>query len=255
MILLFLWHLPSALIPLVTIPIAVLVSFIPFRMMGITANIMSLGGIAIAIGALVDAAIVVVEQTHKKLEEWEKGGRVGDHRSVIISAVKEVGPASFFALLVIAVSFLPVLALEDQEGKLFKPLAYTKNLSMVIAAVLAITLDPALRLTLTHVKSFRFRPRWLARVATAALAGPVRPEEQHPLSRGLMRLYEPVVAWSLRWKWAVIGGAVAMVLVTDPRLSEARLGVHAAARRGRPPLHALHHARASPSPRRRSSCR
>src|SRR5512143_3237440 len=106
-VLLFLWHIPSAIIPMITIPVAVLLSFIPFRMMGITANIMSLGGIAIAIGALVDAAIVVVEQTHKKLEQWEKDGRPGPYRDVVVNAVKEVGGPSFFALLVIAVSFLP----------------------------------------------------------------------------------------------------------------------------------------------------
>jgi len=187
-ILLFLWHLPSALIPLVTIPVAVLLSFIPFRMMGVTANIMSLGGIAIAIGALVDAAIVVVEQTHKKLEEWEAGGRKGEYRDVIVSAVKQVGGPSFFALLVIAVSFLPVVTLEAQEGRLFKPLAYTKNLSMVIAAVLAITLDPALRISLTHLRRFDFRPRFLARLADAALVGKIHPEEKHPVSRVLMRV-------------------------------------------------------------------
>jgi Cu(I)/Ag(I) efflux system membrane protein CusA/SilA len=215
-ILLFLWHVPSAIIPLVTIPVAVLLSFIPFRMMGVTANIMSLGGIAIAIGALVDAAIVVVEQTHKRLEEWERNGRKGDYKDVIVSAVKQVGAPSFFALLVIAVSFLPVLTLEAQEGRLFKPLAYTKNLSMIIAAFLAITLDPALRIALTHATSFEFKPRWLARLANAALVGKIHPEEKHPVSRTLMRAYEPVVAWSLRWKWAVIGGAIALVLVTIP---------------------------------------
>jgi len=157
-ILVFLWHFPSAVIPMVTIPLAVLISFIPFRMMDVTANIMSLGGIAIAIGAMVDAAIVVVEQSHKKLEQWQRDGQKGDYREVIISALKEVGGPSFFALLVIAVSFLPVLALEAQEGRLFKPLAYTKTLAMVLAAVLAITLDPALRLWFTHLKNFDFRP-------------------------------------------------------------------------------------------------
>ena len=215
-ILLFLWHVPSAIIPLVTIPVAVLLSFIPFRMLGISANIMSLGGIAIAIGALVDAAIVVVEQTHKRLEEWERTGRKQDYRDVIIGAVKQVGAPSFFALLVIAVSFLPVLTLEAQEGRLFKPLAYTKNLSMIVAAFLAITLDPALRLSFTHVGSFQFRPRWLARLASSVLMGKIHPEEKHPVSRTLMRIYTPVVAWSLRWRWAVIGGAVALVLATIP---------------------------------------
>ena len=141
---LFLWHIPSALIPVITLPVVILLSFIPFRMMGLTANIMSLAGIAIAIGAMVDASIVVVEQTHKSLEIWDRTGRREDYKSVVIRAVKQVAGPSFFALLVIAVSFLPVLTLEGQEGRLFKPLAYTKTLAMIIAAVLAITLDPAL---------------------------------------------------------------------------------------------------------------
>ena len=156
---LFLWHIPSALIPVITIPIVILISFIPFRMMGITANIMSLGGIAIAIGAMVDAAIVVVEQTHKNLEQWERSGRQEDYRAVVIGAVKQVAGPSFFALLVIAVSFLPVLTLEAQEGRLFKPLAYTKTLSMIVAAFLAITLDPALRLLFTHMQNFQLPAR------------------------------------------------------------------------------------------------
>lgn len=215
-ILLFLWHIPSALIPVITIPVAVIISFIPMRAMGLTANIMSLGGIAIAVGAMVDAAIVVVEQTHKKLEEWERTGRREDYQSVVIGAVKEVGGPSFFALLVIAVSFMPVLTLEAQEGRLFRPLAYTKNLSMIVAAVLTITLDPALRLLFTHMKAFDFRPRWLARAASAVLIGRIHPEESHPVSRVLIRLYEPVCAWSLRWKWLVIGGAVALVVATVP---------------------------------------
>jgi len=212
----FLWHIPSAIIPVVTIPIAIVISFIPMQAMGVTSNIMSLGGIAIAIGAMVDAAIVVVEQTHKKLEEWERGGRKGDYREVVVTAVKEVGGPSFFALLVIAVSFLPVLTLEAQEGRLFKPLAYTKNLSMIVAAVLAITLDPALRLLFTHMRNFEFRPRWLARAANAVLVGKIHSEERHPISRILIHLYEPVCAWSLRWKWVVIAGALAVVVLTVP---------------------------------------
>ena len=215
-ILLFLWHIPSALIPIITIPVAVLLSFIPFRMMGVTANIMSLGGIAIAIGALVDAAIVVVEQTHKSLEQWERTGRKEDYRTVVITAVKQVAGPSFFALLVIAVSFLPVLTLEGQEGRLFKPLAYTKNLSMIIAAVLAITLDPALRLLFIHMKNFNFRPRWLCRATNTVVVGTIHPEEKHPISRLLIRVYEPVAAWSLRWKWVVVSGALAMVILTIP---------------------------------------
>jgi Cu(I)/Ag(I) efflux system membrane protein CusA/SilA len=215
-VLLFLWHIPSAIIPIITIPIAVLLSFIPFRQLGVTANIMSLGGIAIAIGALVDAAIVVVEQTHKNLEQWERTGRQEDYRTVVINAVKQVAGPSFFALLVIAVSFLPVLTLEAQEGRLFKPLAYTKNLSMIIAAVLAITLDPALRLLFTHMKNFSFRPHWLCRATNAVVVGTIHSEEKHPISRILIRLYEPVAVWTLRWKWAVIGAAFILVIATIP---------------------------------------
>ncbi|MGE5570694.1 MAG: efflux RND transporter permease subunit [Rhodospirillales bacterium] len=215
-ILIFLWHVPSALIPIITIPVSVIIAFIPMKMMGLTSNIMSLGGIAIAIGAMVDAAIVVVEQTHKKLEEWEREGRREDYHKVVVSAVKEVGGPSFFALLVIAVSFLPVLTLEAQEGRLFKPLAYTKNFSMIIAAVLAITLDPAMRLLFTHMRNFEFRPRWLARAVNAVLVGKIHSEERHPISRILIALYQPVCAWSLRWKWLVIGGAAAMIILTIP---------------------------------------
>src|SRR5215469_1864863 len=215
-IFLFLWHVPSALIPVITIPLTVLISFLPFRALGVTANIMSLGGIAIAIGALVDAAIVVVEQTHKRLEEWQRNRSLEDCRTVVLEAVKEVAGPSFFALLVIAVSFLPVLTLEAGEGRLFKPLAYTKTLAMTVAAVLAITLVPALLLLFTRVRSFHFRPRWLCRVANAALAGRIHEEQHHPISRTLIRLYEPVVSWSLRRKWLVIGGAMALIVAAIP---------------------------------------
>jgi len=196
-IMLFLWHIPSAMIPIVTIPVAVLIAFIPFRAMGFSANIMSLGGIAIAVGALVDASIVVVEQTHKKLEIWNRTGRREDQESVIIAAVKEVGGPSFFALLVIAVSFLPVLTLEAQEGRLFTPLAYTKTLCMVVAAVLAITLDPALRLLLMRY-------------------GRIRSEEHHPISRVLMRLYAPVATWALRRTGLVLAAAGLLIVATIP---------------------------------------
>jgi Cu(I)/Ag(I) efflux system membrane protein CusA/SilA len=215
-IMIFLWHFPSAIIPVFTIPISIVIAFIPMKMMGLSSNIMSLGGIAIAVGAMVDAAIVVVEQTHKKLEEWERNGRREDYHRVIIEAVKEVGGPSFFALLVIAVSFLPVLTLEAQEGRLFKPLAYTKNLSMIVAAVLAITLDPAMRLLFTHMSNFDFRPRWIARVVNAVLVGKIHSEESHPISRILIRLYEPVCRWSLRWKWVVIIGGGILVFATYP---------------------------------------
>ena len=215
-ILIFLWHIPSALIPIFTIPIAVLLAFIPMRAMDITANIMSLGGIAVAIGAMVDAAIVVVEQTHKKLEHWQAEGRPGDFRNVVVGAVKEVGGPSFFSLLVIAVSFIPIFALEAQEGRLFKPLAFTKNFSMAIAAVLAITLDPAMRLLFTRLEPFTFRPGWLRRVANAVLVGTIHSEERHPISRPLMRLYHPVVKLVLRFRWLTVAAAVVIVALTVP---------------------------------------
>jgi copper/silver efflux system protein len=215
-VLLFLWHAPSAAIPALTIPVAVLVAFIPFRLLGITANIMSLGGIAIAVGALVDAAIVVVEQVHKSLERWESEGRPGDYQAVVLEAIHQVAGPSFFALLVIAVSFLPVLTLEAQEGRLFKPLAYTKTLSMIVAAFLAITLDPVLRMSFTHVRTLQFRPRWLCRAANALLTGRIRSEAAHPVSRVLMRMYDPVLSWVLRWKWVVLGAAAILVVSTVP---------------------------------------
>ena len=221
-ILVFLWHIPSALIPILTIPITVLISFIPMKAIAATSNIMSLGGIAIAIGAMVDAAIVVVEQTHKKLEMWDAEGRKRDYHEVVIEAIQEVAPASFFSLLVIAVSFVPIFALEAQEGRLFKPLAFTKNFSMAIAAVLAITLDPAMRLLFTHAVSFHFRPRFLARLANAVLVGKIHPEEKHPLSRILIRIYRPVVELAVRLRWVVIAGAVAAVALTIPAFQ--RLG-------------------------------
>jgi len=215
-ILVFLWHFPSAMIPVITIPIVVLISFVPFRMLGVTANIMSLGGIAIAIGALVDASIVVVEQTHKRLEEWQRGDRREDPRQVVVAAIKQVAGPSFFSLLVIAVSFLPVLALEAQEGRMFKPLAYTKTLAMVVAALLAVTFDPALRMLITNFRAFDFRPLWMCRTVNAVLVGRVRSEETHPISRILMRVYGPAVAWSLRYKWVVIAAALVLIVSTIP---------------------------------------
>ncbi|MEW6749486.1 MAG: CusA/CzcA family heavy metal efflux RND transporter [Candidatus Latescibacterota bacterium] len=215
-ILVFLWHLPSALIPIATIPIAVIIAFIPMQAMGLTSNIMSLGGIAIAIGAMVDAAIVVVEQAHKKLERWDAEGRRRDYREVLTEAVKEVGGPSFFALLVIAVSFMPVFTLEAQEGRLFKPLAFTKNFSMAIAAVLAITLVPALLLLLIRARPFSFRPGWLCRMVNAVAVGTIHKEEHHPISRVLFRLYTPAVQFVLRHKYATVIAAIAIVLATIP---------------------------------------
>jgi Cu(I)/Ag(I) efflux system membrane protein CusA/SilA len=215
-ILLFLWHIPSAMIPIVTLPAAVILAFIPMHLFGINANIMSLGGIAVAIGALVDAAVVVVENAHKKLEVWESGGRIGDYKEVLIKAIQEVGRPSFYSLLVIALSFLPIFALEAQEGKLFKPLAFTKNFSMAIAAFLAITLDPALRLMFTKLKRYEFKPRWLAGIANAVFVGRMVPEERHPISRVLFRIYGPPAHWVLRHTRLVIAAALLVVLGTIP---------------------------------------
>jgi Cu(I)/Ag(I) efflux system membrane protein CusA/SilA len=215
-ILIFLWHIPSAIIPILTIPIAVILALIPMQTTGLTANIMSLGGIAIAIGAMVDAAIVVVEQTHKKLEHWEAEGTQGSATHVIIEAVKEVGGPSFFSLLVIAVSFMPIFALRYQEGRLFKPLAFTKNFSMAIAAVLAITLDPAIRLMFMRTREFQFHPRWLSRITNTVVVGKIHSEEKHPISRTLMKIYHPVVRVALKLRWLVALAAVAIVLITIP---------------------------------------
>ena len=215
-ILVFLWHAPSAAVPLLTLPLAMLIAFVPFELLGVGANIMSLGGIAIAVGALVDAAIVVVEQSHKRLEEWDREGRVEEPRSVILGAIKQVGRPSFFALLVIAVSFLPVLALQGEAGRLFKPLAYAKSLAMIVAAVLAVTLDPALRLMFTRVTAFRFRPRWLEGLANATLVGTIRPERAHPLNRWIMRWYEPAVAWSLGNKRILFGVVLVLMVGAVP---------------------------------------
>jgi Cu(I)/Ag(I) efflux system membrane protein CusA/SilA len=215
-IIIFLWHIPSAMIPIITIPLALLFSFIPMHSMGLTANIMSLGGLAIAIGAMVDASIVVVEQTHKKLEHWEAEGRHGDYKEVIIGAIKEVGGPSFFALLVIAVSFLPVFTLEAQEGRLFKPLAFTKNFSMAIAAVLAITLVPPVLLLFIRLKKFTFRPAWLAWIVNAIAVGQIHNEENHPISRPLMKIYHPVIEFVLEHRWKTILAAVIAMAVTIP---------------------------------------
>jgi Cu(I)/Ag(I) efflux system membrane protein CusA/SilA len=215
-ILIFLWHIPSAVIPIFTLPAAIIMAFIPMKILGINANIMSLGGIAIAIGALVDASVVVVENAHKKLEVWEAEGKKGDYKEVLIKAIQEVGRPSFFSLMVIALSFMPIFALEAQEGRLFKPLAFTKNFAMAIAAILAVTLDPALRLLFTRMKKYEFRPRWLANVTNAVVVGKMYPEEKHPISKLLFKLYTRPARFVLRHPRAVIGTALLIVLFTIP---------------------------------------
>ena len=216
-ILIFLWHFPSAVIPVVTIPVTILITFIPLQYSGMSINIMSLAGLAIACGELVDAAIVVVEQTHKKLEVYERLGQPFRYDEVILEAVKEVAGPTFFALLVIAVAFLPVLVLEGQEGKLFRPLAYTKNFAMLVAAVLALTLDPALRLLLVRKpRRLGLQEGGIRGFFSSLLAGKIRPEEKHPITGPLMRIYDPVVRWTLRWKTQVIVGALVLVVLTVP---------------------------------------
>jgi Cu(I)/Ag(I) efflux system membrane protein CusA/SilA len=215
-ILVFLWHVPSAIVPIVTIPVSVLLSFIPLYFMGVTVNIMSLAGIAISIGVLVDGAIVEVENAYNKIHRWQEAGGTGDFHAVRLEALKEVGPSVFFSLLVIAVAFLPVFVLVDQEGRLFKPLAYSKNLAMGLAAILAITLDPALRMLFARIEPFAFRPRFLAKLATAALVGTYHAEERHPISRTIFRVYDPACRFVLRHPKAVIGAALGLVLVSLP---------------------------------------
>ncbi len=215
-ILFFLWHIPSAIVPIVTIPVAVLLSFIPMYVFGINSNIMSLAGIAISIGVLVDGAIVEVENAYKKIEWWLEEGRPGDFFTVRLEALKEVGPSVFFSLLVIAVSFLPIFTLVDQEGRLFKPLAFTKNFAMAIAAVLAVTLDPAMRMLFARIEPFQIRPRAVAWLLNKVTVGTYYPEERHPVSRVLFRLYEPPARWVLRYPKATIALSVLLVLSTLP---------------------------------------
>jgi copper/silver efflux system protein len=215
-ILVFLWHVPSAIIPIVTIPVSVALAFIPMYAMGLNANLMSLSGIAISIGVLVDGAIVEVENAYNKIHHWMKDGKKGDFHHVRLEALLEVGPGVFFSLLVIAVAFMPVFTLVDQEGRLFRPLAYSKNLAMAIAAFLAITLDPAMRMMFARIDEFTFKPRWVAWVANQALVGKYYSEEAHPISKALHRIYEPPCRFVLRHPRATIAAAVALVLTTIP---------------------------------------
>jgi Cu(I)/Ag(I) efflux system membrane protein CusA/SilA len=195
-IFLFLLHARSSLVVIVTLPVAVLLSFIPMAYQGLTANIMSLGGIAVAIGAMVDASIIVIENVHKRLERWQAEGEPGPRRAVVIAAMQEVGPSLFFSLLVITVSFLPVFTLTGVEGRMFRPLAFTKTYSMGFAAVLAVTLTPAL--------------------AALFIRGRLRREESNPRNRWLIRLYSPVVRFVVRRRWVVLGAAAVAMIATVP---------------------------------------
>ncbi|MBF0118981.1 MAG: efflux RND transporter permease subunit [Desulfobacterales bacterium] len=215
-ILIFLWHIPSAIVPIITIPVSVLFSFIPMYFMGVTVNIMSLAGIAISIGVLVDGAIVEVENAYNKLYHWDADGRKGDFHAIRLEALKEVGPSVFFSLLVIAVAFLPVFALVDQEGRLFRPLAFSKNLAMAIAAILAISLDPALRMMFARMDPFTFSPKWLAKFASTALVGTYYAEEKHPISRAIFKVYDPACRFVLKYPKQVILGSIALVALSIP---------------------------------------
>jgi Cu(I)/Ag(I) efflux system membrane protein CusA/SilA len=215
-ILVFLWHVPSAIVPILTIPISVLLAFIPMYFLGISSNLMSLAGIAISIGVLVDGAIVEVENAYKKLELWEAGGRRGDFHAVRLEALMEVGPSVFFSLLLIAVAFIPVFTLVDQEGRLFRPLAWTKTLAMLMAALLALTLDPALRMLFTRVDWLHFQPRWLSWLWNQLTVGRYYREERHPVSRVLFAAYEPVCRLVLRWPKATIALALALLAASVP---------------------------------------
>ncbi len=215
-ILFFLWHIPSAIVPIITIPISVVLCFIPMFYMGITSNVMSLAGIAISIGVLVDGAIVEVENAYKKLERWQTEGRKGDFHKIRLEALQEVGPSVFFSLLVIAVSFLPVFTLVEQEGRLFKPLAYTKTLAIALAALLAVTLDPAVRMLFARMEPFKIRFRPLAWLLNGILVGKYYPEEKHPVSRVLFWLYEKPCRWVLRHPKLTIALSVLVMATTVP---------------------------------------
>jgi Cu(I)/Ag(I) efflux system membrane protein CusA/SilA len=196
---LFLFHVRSALVAILMLPVGVLIAFIVMHSLGINSNIMSLGGIAIAIGAMVDAAIVMIENAHKHLERAEPGQ---SRLAILVEAAKEVGPALFFSLLIITVSFLPVFSLEAQEGRLFKPLAYTKTFAMAGAALLSVTLVPGLMVL--------------------CIRGRILPEHKNPLNRFLIGVYRPLIAAVLRWKKLTILMALAILALSV--LPASRLG-------------------------------
>jgi copper/silver efflux system protein len=199
-IIIFLLHVRSALVAIITLPVAILLAFIPMYYQGLTANIMSLGGIAVAIGAMVDAAIVIIDNIHKRLNIWQSNTTVETEREksrtlVIIEAMQEVGPSIFFSLLIITVSFLPVFVLEGTEGRLFKPLAFTKTYSMFFAALLSVTLIPAL--------------------AVLVIRGKIRGDKSW-LNRALVALYRPVVWLAIKLRWLMVALAVGALIITIP---------------------------------------
>ena len=195
----FLLHVRSALVAIITLPLGVLIAYLCMHLLGLSSNIMSLGGIAIAIGAMVDAAIVMIENAHKHLERAPPGK---PRSEVLIEAAIEVGPALFFSLLIITVSFLPIFALEAQEGRMFKPLAYTKTFAMAAAALLSVTLVPALMLLFVR--------------------GRIVPEHRNPVNRALIWVYRPVIRTALRFKAATI--LIALVVLLGSLWPASRLG-------------------------------
>jgi len=190
----FLLHVRSALVAILMLPVGVLIAFIAMRLLGMNSNIMSLGGIAIAIGAMVDAAIVMIENAHKHLERLPAGHTVKERADAMLDACREVGPALFFSLLIITVSFLPVFTLESQEGRLFSPLAYTKTFSMAGAALLSVTLVPVLMMLF--------------------IRGRIMPESRNPVNRFLIWVYRPIIAWVMRWKKLTILLAVITMAIS-----------------------------------------
>ena len=199
-IVLFLFHFRSALIAILALPIAVLISFIPIYFLGVTSNIMSLGGLALAIGVLVDASIVMVENGYRHLSERQQNSAAPitevERRNILIRAAKQVGPALFFSLLVIVVSFLPVFLLQAQEGRMFRPLVWTKTLAVGCSSVLAITLVPVLMVML--------------------IRGRLRPESANPISRFTQAIYRPVLRFCLQHRWLTIALNLIFLLVTLP---------------------------------------
>jgi copper/silver efflux system protein len=199
-IIIFLFHFRSALIAILALPIAVIVAFIPMYWLGVTSNIMSLGGIALAIGVLVDASIVMVENGYRHLSERQEHSAEAvtetERHSILIGAAKQVGPALFFSLLIIVVSFLPVFLLEAQEGRMFRPLAWTKTLAVGSSSILAITLVPVLMVIL--------------------IRGKLRPERANPISRFTQAIYLPILKFCLRFRWLTIAVNVIFLIVTFP---------------------------------------
>lgn len=215
-ILFFLWHLPSAIVPIVTIPISVLLAFIPLYLIGQSSNIMSLAGIAISIGVLVDGAIVEVENAYRKIHHWHETGRKESFFKVRLEALQEVGPSVFFSLLVIAVAFIPIFTLVDQEGRLFRPLALSKNLAMTIAALLAITLDPAVRMLFARPDYFKTQSSFLNALGNSFFVGTYYSEHKHPISRRLFKIYEPIIDWVLKYKKLTLSIAFVAMLSIIP---------------------------------------